>query len=218
MAQEEQLGPYCYRAPDGVFPLGQESLLLSAFPRLRRGMRVCELGCGGGAVLLLLLAREETLRLSGVELDPCAARCARENLAANGLSGEVLAGDLRHVRALLPAGGFDLVLSNPPWFAAGTGKTGGACRSEETCTLADVCAGAGWLLRSGGRFALVHRPERLADIFAALRRYNLEPKRLQPVQHTPAHPPSAVLVEAVRQGRPGLEISPALILKKTEAH
>ena len=67
-------------------------------------------------------------------------------------------------------------------------------------------------MKNGGRFALVHRPERLADLFAALRGAGLEPKRLRLVQHGPDKPPSAALVEAVRQGRPGLEVLPALLL------
>ena len=75
----------------------------------------------------------------------------------------------------------------------------------------DWCAAAGRLLKNGGRFALVHRPERLCDLFAALRSAGLEPKRLRLLQHGLDCPPSAVLLEAVRQGRPGLEILPTLL-------
>ena len=70
------------------------------------------------------------------------------------------------------------------------------------------------LLRNGGRFALVHRPERLAGLMEALGQSGLEPKRLQMVQHDRDKPPSAVLVEAVRQGRPGLSVLPTLILNE----
>lgn len=82
---------------------------------------------------------------------------------------------------------------------------------EHACTLEELCAAAGRLLKNGGRFALVHRPERLADLLAALRACGVEPKRLQMVQHGPQTPPSACLVEGVRQGRPGLKVLPALI-------
>ena len=213
----DSIGPYLYRHTPGVFPLGQEALLLGGFAGLRRRDRVCELGCGGGAVALALLAREPGLAYTGLDRDPAAVRAARDNLAANGLSGQILSGDLRAVGALLPAGDFDLVVSNPPWFAAGSGRSGGSGRMEEACTLDDVCTAAAWLLRNGGRFALVHRPERLAALFAALAARGLEPKRLRLVQHSPSHPPSAVLLEAVRQGRPGLRAEPALILHPKEA-
>ena len=112
----------------------------------------------------------------------------------------------------LPAGGFSLVVSNPPYFVPGRGAAGGPARTEGACGLEDWCAAAGRLVKNGGRFALVHRPERLADLFAALRGAGLEPKRLRLVQHGPDASPSAALVEAVRQGRPGLEVLPALLL------
>ena len=74
-----------------------------------------------------------------------------------------------------------------------------------------LCAAAGRLVKNGGRAALVHRPERLPELFAQLRAVSLEPKRMRLVQHSPDAPPSAVWVEAVRQGRPGLEVLPVLL-------
>ncbi|WP_207723772.1 tRNA1(Val) (adenine(37)-N6)-methyltransferase [Lawsonibacter hominis] len=208
----ERLGPFTYR--QGGFPLGQDTLLLGRFATLRRGGRVCDLGCGAGALPLLLLARESSLDLSGVELDGEAAALARRNLAENGLSGVIRTGDLRRVREQFPAGCFDLVVSNPPYFPAGSGESGGSARMELCCTLTQVCAAAAFLLKNGGRFALVHRPERLAGLMEALGQSGLEPKRLQMVQHDRDKPPAAVLVEAVRQGRPGLSVLPTLILNE----
>lgn len=212
MSGMERLGPFTYR--QGGFPLGQDTLLLGRFATLRRGGRVCDLGCGAGALPLLLLARESSLDLSGVELDGEAAALARRNLAENGLSGVIRTGDLRRVREQFPAGRFDLVVSNPPYFPAGSGESGGSARMELCCTLTQVCAAAAFLLKNGGRFALVHRPERLAGLMEALGQSGLEPKRLQMVQHDRDKPPAAVLVEAVRQGRPGLSVLPTLILNE----
>ena len=212
MSGMERLGPFTDR--QGGFPLGQDTLLLGRFATLRRGGRVCDLGCGAGALPLLLLARESSLDLSGVELDGEAAALARRNLAENGLSGVIRTGDLRRVREQFPAGCFDLVVSNPPYFPAGSGESGGSARMELCCTLTQVCAAAAFLLKNGGRFALVHRPERLAGLMEALGQSGLEPKRLQMVQHDRDKPPAAVLVEAVRQGRPGLSVLPTLILNE----
>lgn len=204
MHKQEQLGPFCLSWPDGVFPLGGDALALGAFACVKPGWRVCDLGTGSGVLLLLLARRAEGLALTGVELDPLSARTARENLAANGLAGEVITGDLR--AAPLPAGGFDLVVSNPPYFPMGSGKSGGPARSEENCTLDALCAAASRLVKNRGRFALCHRPERLADVICALRAHGLEPKRLRLLSHGPGHPPSLLLAEAVRQGRPGLSV------------
>lgn len=201
----ERLGPYTLVLPEGCFPLGEESLALGSFATVRPGWRVCDLGCGGGTLLLLLAGREGPLFLTGVELDPKAAQAARENLARNALRGEIVAGDLTQ-KGLLPNEGFDLAVSNPPWFALESGASGGAARSEEALTLNGLCAAANRLLKTGGRFALAYPPARLCGLLCALREHRLEPKRLQFLAHSPDTPPSAALVEGVKNGKPGLEV------------
>ena len=146
--------------------------------------------------------------LTGIEIQPGPAADCRLNLAENGLSGEIITGDLKDIASLPPAGQWDLVVSNPPWFPDGSGRSGGVERMEEQCTLEQLCAAAARCLKNGGRFALVHRPDRLTDLLCALRGAGLEPKRMQLVQHREGKAPSAVLLEAVRQGRPGLEVLP----------
>ena len=206
MTKPEQLGPYTLHQPDGVFPLGGDTLALGAFATARPRWKVCDLGTGSGALLLLLAAREPSLALTGVEQDSTAAQAAQTNLTANGLDGQVLCCDLRS--APLPSGQFNLVISNPPYFAVGSGTSGGSARCEETCSLDELCAAAARLVKNGGRFALCHRPERLTDVLCSLRAHGLEPKRLKLLSHSPSVSPSTVLVEAVRQGKPGLGIAP----------
>ena len=203
---EEHLTPYTLCWPDGVFPLGSDTLALGDFATLRRNWRVCDLGTGSGALLLLLKRREQTLALTGIELDPLSAQTARENLARNSLAGEIRQEDLRQTP--LSAGSFDLVVSNPPYFPLHAGPSAGNARSEKTCTLDELCACAARLLRNGGRFSLCHRPERLTDLMCSLRKFGLEPKRLKLLAHAPGHAPFLVLLECVKQGRPGLEILP----------
>ena len=200
----EQLGPYTLSWPEGVFPLGGDALALGEFATVRPRWRVCDLGTGSGALLLLLARRAEGLSLTGVEQDPLAARTARDNLAANGLPGELVLGDWREIP--LPARAFDLVVSNPPYFPPGSGRGDDPARMELHGGLEELCAAAGRLLKNGGRFALCHRPERLCDVLCTLRAHGLEPKRLKLVAHSPAHPPALLLVEAVKGGRPGLVV------------
>ena len=204
MKKTEQLGPYTLSWEKGVFPLGGDALALGEFASVKPGWRVCDLGTGSGVLLLLLARRVENLSLTGIDIAPLSARTARENLAVNGLPGEILCGDLR--AAPLPAGSFDLVVANPPYFPVGGGTSGGPARSEEHCTLEELCAAASRLVKNGGRFSLCHRPERLVDILCALRTHGLEPKRLKLVSHGPDHPPSLLLVEGVKQGKPGLTV------------
>lgn len=205
----ERLGPYALTLTGDCFPLGADSLALGEFAAVKPGWSVCDLGCGGGTLLLLLARREPSLRLTGVELFPGPAQAARENLARNGLPGEIITGDLRE-RGLLPNEGFSLVVSNPPYLPKETGPSGGAARCEEHCTLDELCTAANRLLPTGGRFALVYRPERLAELICTLRAHRLEPKRLRMAAHSPDRAPFAVLVESVKNGKPGVEVLPGL--------
>ena len=203
----EFLGRYRLTQSDGCFKLGRDSVLLAAFATVRPGWRVCDLGCGTGPLLLLLSQRAAGLDRYGVELDPAAADLARRNLADNGLAGTIVTGDLRDP-ALLPGDAFHLVISNPPYFRRGSGKSGGRARMDEACSVEDLCRRAGRLTRTGGRFAVVYRPERLAELFSALQSARLEPKRLRLLAYDETKPPFAVLVEAVKDGGPGLEVPP----------
>lgn len=200
----------------GAFRLGTDSLLLADFLTLPPGAAVADLGSGCGTLGLLLCARDAACRVTGVELDERAHRAALENIAKNGLEARMTAllGDVREIRSILPAGSFDCVLANPPYFPAGSGKVSrksGMARSEETLPLEQLCRAAAWLLRTGGRFALVHRPERLCDVICAMRAGGVEPKRLRLVRHTASSPVCLVLLEGRRGGRPGLRMEPDLI-------
>jgi tRNA1(Val) A37 N6-methylase TrmN6 len=89
-------------------------------------------------------------------------------------------------------------------------------RSEVTCTLEELCASAAYLLRWGGSFCLVHKPERLTDVLCALRNAAMEPKRLRFVSTTPTRTPSLILVEGRRGGKPGLTVEPPLMLQNPD--
>lgn len=205
---------------EDCFRPGTDTFALASMPRLRPGMRVCDLGCGTGLLSLLLLEREPGLAVTGVELEPYAASLCARAAAENGLEDRLTAvqGDLRHIRDLLPAGMFHLVVCNPPYYPVGSGRlpagdTLRSARSEAGCTLEEVCAAAAYLLRWGGKFCLVHKPERLTDVLCALRGAGLEPKGLRTVCLRPERPPSLVLIEASRGGRPGLDFRRPLILQ-----
>ena len=207
---EERLGEHMVlRLQDESFPLSTDSMLLASFVRLRKGERVADLGSGCGTLGLLLCARWKDCRVEGIELQELPHRRALENIAHNALESRLSSqlGDVRQVRSLYAPGSFSAVVSNPPYFPAGSGKTStrqSIARSEETLSLGELCQSAAWLLPTGGRFFLVHRPERLCDVLCALRQSGLEPKRLQWVRHKADAPLCLFLLEAVRGGKPGL--------------
>jgi tRNA1Val (adenine37-N6)-methyltransferase len=215
-------GPVFIRDSE-AFRLGTDSVLLSSFASGRHSKRACDLGCGAGIISVLLAWNDPSLSVDGVELRQDWAELARENVKLSRLDGRIniISGDLRRHRDFLEAGAYDLVVSNPPYYAEGRGKSSdndgrALSREEQTCTIGDVCAAASYLTRWGGRFALVHKPERLAEIICALREHGLEPKRLRLVQHKAESAPSLFLLESRRGGNPSLTIEPPLIL--TDAH
>lgn len=204
---------------DGLFRPSTDTFLLGGFPVLRRGEQVCDLGAGTGLLGALLLTREPSLTVTGLELQEDACRLARRTAQRSGWQERLLCrqGDLRLREDLPPMGRFDLVVSNPPYFPPKAGRvspqeTRSVARSEVVCTLEDVCRAAGWLLRWGGRFCVVFPTERLAELLEMARRFGLEPKRLRLVQHDAVGVPGLVLLECRRGGKPGLRAEPTLLL------
>ena len=204
----------------GAFSLGTDSVLLADFASGAGAKRVCDLGCGSGILSVLVAWNDPAVTLvDGVEIQKQAAAAASVNVEMNRLSSRVriTAGDLREYRELFDAGDYDMVVSNPPYFPSGSGyasedEAAAVARDERSCTLADVCGAAAYLTRWGGRFCLVHRPERLSEVFCALTAAGLEPKRLRLVQHRADAAPNLALIEARRGGRPGLEIKAPLLM------
>ena len=202
------------------FPLGTDSVLLADFAAYRGARRGIDLGCASGALMILLLSRSEKLHMTGLEIAEEAAKAASENLAENGWAerGEVVCGDIRAVRSLFRSGSFDLVVANPPFFPLGSGALSpdarrAAARGEVSCTLEELCAAAAFLCRTGGRFCLVHKPERLSEVFVAMSAHALEPKRLRFVCARGGAAPSLALIEGRRGAGHALRVEAPLILR-----
>ena len=211
------------RYTQGRFRLTTDAMLLADFAAPRPGAAICDLCAGAGAVGFLLLAKEPDCRVTALELQAEACALAERTAAENGLTDRlrVLCGDLREPAVTAAAGRFDCVVCNPPYYPAASGKVSGdaalaAARTELYCTLEDVCAAAARLLKTGGAFFLVHKPERLTDVLCGLRAHRLEPKLLRLVRHTAEKAPSLVLVKAAAGGSPGLKYLPELILHEAD--
>lgn len=217
MSQEILWNGAVMENPKGTFRLSTDSIVLADFAAPEKGAAVCDLGCGAGAISMMLLATDPTLHVTGVELQKHLALLADENAKRNGfLSFTALCGDLRKIRELLPANSFTCVVSNPPYYPLGSippqDESLAISRTEQACTPADLCAAARWLLTTGGSFSLCHKPERLADLIFCLRQNNLEPKKLRFVRHNVQSRRSLVLLRSTLDGKPGLIIEDDLIL------
>ena len=162
-------GGYRFVYDDTLFRPGTDTFLLSSLPRLKSNLRVCDLGCGTGLLGLLLLQRQPNLSVTGVDIQPHAIDLAQRSAVENDLTDRLTfrLEDLRETA--LPANSFDLVVCNPPYYPVGSGRlpADGAlrtARSEESCSLEELCRIAARLLPWSGHFCLVHKPERLTDL------------------------------------------------------
>ena len=203
---------------------GTDSYLLAAFARpVPRGTAV-ELGGGTGVVSLLAAARDRFAAVRAVELQPYFAELISRNAALNHLEDRVssLCADVRDLSANTFGGEVHAVFSNPPYMKADSGRNNAApemniARREENGTIADFCAAAKRLLRWGGSFTVVYRPDRFADLLCALRENGLEPKRAVLVYPSAADKPCLVLTEAKKGGSSGMIFARPLIIYADKA-
>lgn len=205
------------------FKLSTDSVLLSDFANMKQVKNCLDLGSGAGVLCVLLAVKNSNASLTGIEIQPDFAELSSRNLSENGMEGRagIINADLREYRSLIKAESFDLVVSNPPYFAENSGYSATAlhrasAREEKSCSLSDICAAAKWALRWGGSFALVHRPERLSEVLCAMTEAGIEPKRLRMVSHSALKAPSLVLIEGKRGGGKGLKIEAPLILTNSD--
>ena len=201
---------------DPVFKITTDSVLLAHFAAGGSGdfTRCMDIGCGGGLLSVLLHAHRPEAVFDSVDIRPEAVGACQENYDANAIRGSIQCMDARQYRLLGHPAQYDLVVCNPPYYYAGKSSPDADRAAARGGGLSPAqFSGAGsFLLHRGGEFCLVHKPEFLTDIFAAMRLADIEPKRLRFVTHTAGSAPALVLVAGRRGGRPGLTAQPNLIL------
>ncbi len=199
---------------EGAFPLSTDSIALADFVKLPARARVLDLGSGCGTLGLLLCAKDRNCQVTGLEISHADHEMALQNGMRNGIPARLnsICADASHIPQLFAPGSFDLCVSNPPYFTGGPqSKSHGAARREDMLSMDALFQGAAWALRYGGDFYLVHRPERLAELFTTGSKYGLEAKKLQLLRHRQDGPVSLVLVQCRKGGKPGLILSESFL-------
>lgn len=201
------------------FCYGIDAVLLSAFARVKAGEEVLDLCTGTGIVPVLLKAKTAGKHFTGLEIQEKSADMAKRSVKYNHLEDQItiVQGDVRQATELFGAGSFDVVTCNPPYMTADHGLTNphlpkAIARHEVLCTLEDVVGQAAKVLKSRGRFYMVHRPFRLAEIMGVMMRYKLEPKRMQLVHPYMDKEPNMVLIEGLKGGNPRITVEKPLIV------
>lgn len=208
----------------GGLTFGTDAYLLAAFTRPCPHGFCVDLGSGTGVIALLCQARKKYRHITAAEIQKPFCDLIERNAALNSLSDSVSVwqGDVRELRPSHIPGPVSVVVSNPPYMAAGSGllsaeRSMDIARRENNGTISDFCAAAGRLLSTGGWFYTVFRPDRLADLFSSLRAASLEPKRMVTVYPDTESRPCLVLVESRKDGAPSLLQAPPLIIFKGAA-
>ena len=201
------------------FCFGMDAVLLSDYARVKKGAKVMDLCSGTGIVPILLEAKYPLDSVDALEYQESYVDMARRSLAINGQEGKIRMdrGDVKEVRNCYSQDSYDYVTCNPPYMTGSHGKTNGEygkaiSRHEILCTLEDVVSASAWLLKHSGHLIMVHRPFRLVEIFAVLREFHLEPKRMQLVYPYIDREPNMVLIEARKRGNPRLSVEKPLIV------
>lgn len=205
------------------FCFGTDAVLLSHFADVRRGDHVVDLGTGTGIIPILLAGRTEAAAITGIEIQEAMAEMAARSIALNRLEDriKILHGDLKEAPEILGRGYLDVVVSNPPYKKQGSGKVSredsqAISRHELRCTLEDVIQASSNLLRSGGRFCLIHQSDRMMDILFLMRAHQIEPKRIRLIHSSVRQAPNLILLEGVRDGKTYLNWMPPLIIREQD--
>lgn len=201
------------------FCFGMDAVLLSGFAKVKEKERLLDLGTGTGIIPILLSAKTSGEHFTGLEIQEDSADMARRSVAFNHLEEKItiVTGDIKEASQIFGAASFDVVTSNPPYMDHHHGLVNpqmpkAIARHELLCNLEDVISQASKLLKPNGRFYLVHRPHRLADIMMLMKQYRLEPKRMKLVYPYVDKEPNMVLIEGLRGGKPMIKVEAPLIV------
>ena len=215
-----QNGYYIIQDPR-KFCFGMDAVLLSGFARVKKGEKVLDMGTGTGIIPVLLASKTVGEHFTGLEIQEECAEMAARSVKYNNLEDRVSIrqGDIKEAVSIFGAASFHVVTCNPPYMIGQHGLTNphmpkAIARHEILCTLEDVVSQASKLLGDRGRFYMVHRPFRLAEIFSKMVAYHIEPKRMRLVYPFVDKEPNMVLIEGLRGGKSRLTVEKPLIVYK----
>lgn len=207
-----------------VFAFSLDAVLLARFVYvpIQKG-KLIDL-CSGNAVIPLFLSTRTKGAIMGVEIQERLHDMAVRSIEYNRLEDRIsmIHGDIREMPKLLGHAKFDVVTCNPPYFPTpakreiNENEHLAIARHEILCTLEDAIKASSQLVRQGGKVAFVHRPGRLVDIIELMRKYRLEPKRIQLVYPKAGKEANTLLIEAIKDGNPDLKIENPLIVYNEE--
>ena len=204
--------------PNG-FCFGVDAVFLSDFAKVKAGETVLDMGTGNGIIPILLTAKTQGRKFTGLEIRPETADMARRSVLYNNLEDrvEIVTGDIKEAVEIFKPAFFDVITTNPPYMLAEHGirnpdDAKAIARHEVMCTLDDILRESMRLLQDKGRFYMVHRPFRLTEIMIKMNYYKIEPKRIQFIHPYIDKEPVLVLIEGVRGAKSRVTVESPVII------
>lgn len=205
---------------DDYFLFSLDSVLLSNFVTLNfKDKKIIDLCSGNGPVPMLLSFRTKA-RIFGVELQKYIFDMGYDSIKENGMDNQItfINDDVKNLDKVFEAESFDVVTCNPPYFKyqndslinENDGKA--MARHEVSIKLDDIIQMSKYLLKNGGTFAMVHRPDRMIEIINLMQKYGIEPKKLQLVYPKFSKNANILLIEGTKNGKSGLKIEKPFIV------
>lgn len=208
--------------PQKGYRFSIDSVLLAFYVDLQGIGQVVDLGTGSGVIPLLLSYRDQNINIIGVELLDSVVERANRNITFNGLESriKIVQADIKNIHHLLPAGGVDLVVSNPPFWKKGEGRVSenqekAIARHELNIDLSQLIGAADYLLGPLGRLGIIHRADRLQEIIQDLKQNQFNLIRMRMVHAYEDKPANLVLIEAQKSPLKQItELEPLIIYQK----
>lgn len=202
------------------FCFGIDSVLLSDFSKeIPTGSTVLDLGTGTGILGILLCGKTKLSKIYGIDVQEEVCQMAQRSVKLNNLEDrfEIINDNIKNLNTIFENCSIDAIVSNPPYKKNNSGlknesQTKLISRHEITASLEDFIEISSKLLKDNSSLYMVHRPERLSDLFYLLRKYKLEPKKLRMVQSYFDSKPKLVLVKATKNAKSFLNIENPLII------
>ena len=201
------------------FCFGVDAVFLSDFVRVQPGETVLDMGTGNGIIPVLLSAKTQGKKFTGLEIQPDTAEMARRSVRLNHLEEriEIVTGDIKEAAEIFKPAFFDVITTTPPYMPAEHGlrnpdSARAIARHEVMCSLDDILRESMRLLQDKGRFYMIHRPFRLTEIMIKMNQYKIEPKRIQFIYPYIEKEPAMVLIEGVRGARSRVTVEPPIII------
>ena len=196
------------------FCFGMDSVLLSDFAKnVKSNAKVIDLGTGTGILPILLSAKTKASKIVGIEIQKEVANMASRSVLLNNLQDkiEIVCEDIKNLKNIYETNSFDAIVTNPPYKTKGTGGINEVeakliSRHEITADLEDFISIASYLLKDQASIYMVHRPERLVDIFSLMRKYKIEPKKMRMVYSNKDKESKLVLIKGIKNAKPFLKL------------